>query len=52
MERIFDLLETAGYPVEAIDWLRQHALITICALAVAAWALFIALGWAFWTLLT
>ena len=52
MERIFDFLETAGYPVEAIDWLRQHALIAICALAVCAWALFIGLGWVLWMVLT
>jgi hypothetical protein len=52
VDRIYQLLLDAGYPRQGVDWLRQHRLITIVVMALAAWGLFIALGWAVWTILT
>jgi hypothetical protein len=52
LERIYQLLLTAGYPVRGVDWLRRHRLGTIIVLAIASWALFIAIGWMVWSLLT
>lgn len=52
MERIYQLLLTAGYPVRGIDWLRQHRLPVIVALATGSWAVLIGLGWVVWSLLT
>jgi hypothetical protein len=52
VERIYQLLLTAGYPARGVDWLREHRLATIVVLAVAAWALFIGLGWLIWSALT
>jgi uncharacterized membrane protein YdbT with pleckstrin-like domain len=52
MERVYQLLLSAGYPVEAVDWLRRHRTATIAVMAVAAWALFVGLGWLIWIVLT
>ena len=52
MERVYQLLLAAGYPQEGIDWMRKHKLTVIIAMAIAAWALFIAVGWLIWTVLT
>lgn len=52
LERIYQLLLTAGYPVQGVDWLRRHRLATIIVLAIAAWMLFIGIGWVAWSLLT
>ena len=52
MERVYQLLLAAGYPVQGIDWLRRHRLATIVVMAIAAWALFIGLGWLIWWALT
>lgn len=52
MDRIYQFLLTAGYPAEGVDWLRQHRLLVIVGMAVAAWALFIGAGWLVWSVLT
>jgi hypothetical protein len=39
------MLLAIGYPPRGVDWLRQHRLAVIIAMALAAWALFIGLGW-------
>ena len=52
VERIYQLLLTAGYPERGIDWLRQHRLPVIVALAIGSWAVVIGLGWVVWSLLT
>ncbi len=48
MERIYEMLLTAGYPVGGVDWLRRHRLLAIIGMAIAAWALFIGVGWLIW----
>lgn len=52
LERIYQLLLTAGYPVQGVDWLRRHRSATIIVLAIASWMLFIGIGWLVWSLLT
>ena len=52
MERIYELLLSVGYPVAGVDWMRQHRTATIMLLAIAAWALFIAVGWLVFSMLT
>lgn len=52
LERIYQMLLTAGYPMEGVDWLRRHRASLIILLAIASWALFIAIGWLVWSLLT
>ncbi|MFC0009408.1 hypothetical protein [Devosia nitrariae] len=52
LERVYQLLLAAGYPASGVDWLRQHRLTTIVLMAIAAWALFIGLGWLIWLALT
>jgi len=52
LERIYELLLTAGYPLGGVDWLRRHRLLTIIVMAVAAWGLFIGVGWLIWSALT
>jgi hypothetical protein len=37
MDRLYRLLEAAGYPSDAIDWLRRHRLAVILVMAVASW---------------
>lgn len=37
MDRLYRLLEAAGYPREAIDWLRRHRLAVILLMAAASW---------------
>ena len=49
VERIYQMLLAVGYPDRGIDWLRQHRLATIVAMAIAAWALFIGVGWLIWS---
>lgn len=45
MERIYQMLLAVGYPQEGIDWVRKHRLPVIIGMAIASWALFVALGW-------
>lgn len=52
MERVYQLLLIAGYPAQGVDWLRQHRLSAIVIMAIAAWALFIVVGWLIWSALT
>lgn len=52
MDRFYQLLLDAGYPREGVDWLKRHRLITIVILALAAWGLFIGIGWMIWSILT
>lgn len=52
VEQIYQLLLAAGYPLRGVDWLRQRRLATVIVAAIAAWALFIALGWLAWVILT
>jgi hypothetical protein len=52
VERVYQMLLAVGYPPEGIDWIRKHRLPVIAAMAVAAWAFFIALGWLVWVVLT
>lgn len=52
METLFQILTRVGYPPEGVDWLRQRRGLTIVILALAAWALFIAVGWMIWSILT
>jgi len=51
LERVYQLLLTAGYPPLGVDWLRRHRLLTIIVAAIAAWGLFILLGWLAWSAL-
>jgi hypothetical protein len=51
LERVYQLLLTAGYPALGVDWLRRHRLLTIIVAAIAAWGLFILLGWLAWSAL-
>lgn len=48
MDRIYQALLAIGYPDRGVDWLRRHRLATIVVMALAAWALFIGLGWLLW----
>jgi hypothetical protein len=52
VERIYQLLLTAGYPIQGVDWLRRHRTIIIILLAIASWMLFIAIGWLVWSLVS
>ena len=52
MDRLYELLAAAGYPQEAIDWLRRHRLSAILMLAVVAWMPFVLLGWVIWSVLS
>jgi hypothetical protein len=45
VERVYQILLAVGYPPEGIDWVRKHRLPVIIAMAIGAWALFIAGGW-------
>tara|TARA_R110002124_G_scaffold63350_15_gene173102 strand:+ start:980 stop:1144 length:165 start_codon:yes stop_codon:yes gene_type:complete len=45
MEQVYAWLAVMGYPTEAVDWLRQHRLVTIIMLAVLAWLPLFLLGW-------
>lgn len=49
VDRIYDMLLAAGYPPRGVDWLRQRRQTVVIVLAIAAWALFIGLGWLAWT---
>lgn len=51
MERVYQVLLAVGYPEEAVDWLRQHRMLTIIIMAIAAWGLFIGVGWLAWLVL-
>lgn len=52
VERVYQMLLTAGYPTEGVNWLRRHRLAALIVMAVAAWALFIGAGWLVWSVLT
>jgi hypothetical protein len=52
MERVYRMLLAVGYPREGVDWIRKHRLAVIIAMAIAAWALFISVGWLIWSALT
>jgi hypothetical protein len=52
MERVYRILLAVGYPLEGVDWMRRHRLAVIVAMAIAAWALFISIGWLIWSALT
>lgn len=52
VERVYELVLSAGYPVKGIDWLRRHRLATIVVMAFTAWALLIGLVWLIWFVLT
>jgi hypothetical protein len=51
MDRLYDLLASAGYPPAAIDWLRRNRLSAIIVLAILAWIPFLAIAWITWSAL-
>jgi hypothetical protein len=51
MELLYEWLRAAGYPEEAIDWVRRRQGWVILGLAILAWLPIIGLGWLIWVLL-